>query len=347
MEDSKSLLRAKSIEGIKSLSDGELLEATKRLVRVEVQTTTAILHHLKEIDARKLYAEMNCDSLFTYCTNVLKYSESQAHRRITAARLLAQIPDLDKKIEDGILTLTNIAQAQSFFLHEKRFGRPVDLNRKIEILTLLENQPTREAERILIGEHPEDIPLNRESLRFITPNAIEIKFILDPELLRKLTRIKVLLGHRLPHGNWADVVGAICDETLERIDPLLRADRALARADRAERRESGSPGEASATPTSDSGIPTTKSQLSRSAIPAATRHRVWQRDRGRCAHVDSKTGVRCNSTLRIEIDHIHPVALGGDNLPENLRLLCRSHNLRRTIRPKNRPTLEASGEKPP
>ncbi|MBI3016565.1 MAG: HNH endonuclease [Deltaproteobacteria bacterium] len=26
------------------------------------------------------------------------------------------------------------------------------------------------------------------------------------------------------------------------------------------------------------------------------------------------------------IDHIHPWSLGGDSTPENLRLLCRTHN---------------------
>ena len=317
---------------LKTLSDHELLEETKRLVQVEIKTTTAILHHLKEIDDRKLYAEMNCDSLFTYCTNVLRYSESQAHRRITAARLLGQIPDLDKKIEDGTLSLTNIAQAQSFFLYEKRAGRPVELGRKIEILARLENQPTREAERILIGEQPEDRPIDRESIRFITPNAIELKFILDPELLRKLTRIKVLLGHRLPMGNWADVINQLCDETLERIDPLVKAKRALERSEKHAEVESPRTGAA---------------KSSRLAIPTAIRNRIWHRDGGRCVYIDSKSGVRCNSTLRIEIDHIRPVALGGDNSAENLRLLCRAHNQRRNIPPRLAAEADTDTKAPP
>jgi len=40
----------------------------------------------------------------------------------------------------------------------------------------------------------------------------------------------------------------------------------------------------------------------------------------------SPDGHRCESTRRLEIDHIQPVALGGETKPENLRLLCRAHN---------------------
>jgi hypothetical protein len=311
-------------------------------VQVEIKTTTAILQHLKKIDDRKLYAEMNCDSLFTYCTKVLRYSESQAHRRITAARLLGQIPDLDKKIENGTLTLTNIVQAQSFFLYEKRAGRPLELERKIEILARLENQPTREAERILIAEHPEDRPIDRESIRFITPSAIELKFILDPELLRKLTRIKVLLGHRFPLGNWADIINEICDETLERIDPLIKAERARERSGYvAEERHVAIGKTRQRDETENTAKP------ARTWISTATRSRVWKRDGGRCVHIDPKSGLRCNSTLRIEIDHIRPVALGGENSTENLRLLCRAHNQRRNIVPRSSGETDTQTEMPP
>jgi 5-methylcytosine-specific restriction endonuclease McrA len=43
-------------------------------------------------------------------------------------------------------------------------------------------------------------------------------------------------------------------------------------------------------------------------------------------------GKRCNSTWDLEIDHIVPYAGGGDNSPENLRLLCRKHNMHQAER---------------
>jgi hypothetical protein len=61
------------------------------------------------------------------------------------------------------------------------------------------------------------------------------------------------------------------------------------------------------------------------AIPKALRRFVWERDGGRCAFV-SADGHRCEETARLEIDHITPVALGDKSTPDNLRLLCSTHN---------------------
>ncbi len=60
-------------------------------------------------------------------------------------------------------------------------------------------------------------------------------------------------------------------------------------------------------------------------IPKALRGLVWERDSGRCAFV-SADGHRCDSTQRLELDHVTPLAKGGRSTPENLRVLCRAHN---------------------
>ncbi|MFO7915788.1 MAG: HNH endonuclease signature motif containing protein, partial [Candidatus Krumholzibacteriales bacterium] len=60
-------------------------------------------------------------------------------------------------------------------------------------------------------------------------------------------------------------------------------------------------------------------------IPQRIKDLVYKRDGGRCSFV-SKNGRRCNSTWNLQYDHIIPYARGGDNSPENLRLLCARHN---------------------
>ena len=75
--------------------------------------------------------------------------------------------------------------------------------------------------------------------------------------------------------------------------------------------------------------PAAKSSTARPAIPAATRRQVWQRDEGRCRYVDPQTGRRCTSRHLLQIDHVHPYALGGSADPANLRLLCRAHHRQR------------------
>jgi 5-methylcytosine-specific restriction endonuclease McrA len=61
------------------------------------------------------------------------------------------------------------------------------------------------------------------------------------------------------------------------------------------------------------------------AIPAAVRREVWRRDQG-CCQWRGKDGRRCGSKWKLEIDHVIPVARGGRSVPDNLRILCRSHN---------------------
>ena len=62
------------------------------------------------------------------------------------------------------------------------------------------------------------------------------------------------------------------------------------------------------------------------AIPLAVRREVWKRDGGRCAYV-SPDGRRCNSTWKLELDHIDPAARGGPSTADNLRVACKPHNL--------------------
>ena len=84
---------------LKPLSDKTLLARTLTLAREEREILLQVLWHLKEIEARKLYSDLRCAGLFEYCVKVLKYSEGQASRRISAMRLLKEIPNIAKSIE--------------------------------------------------------------------------------------------------------------------------------------------------------------------------------------------------------------------------------------------------------
>jgi hypothetical protein len=56
----------------------------------------------------------------------------------------------------------------------------------------------------------------------------------------------------------------------------------------------------------------------RQHIPDNIKLLVWQRDGGRC--------VNCGSQLRLEYDHIIPIAKGGSNTARNIQLLCENCN---------------------
>jgi len=60
-------------------------------------------------------------------------------------------------------------------------------------------------------------------------------------------------------------------------------------------------------------------------IPSDVKREVWKRDKGRCC--------LCGSTDNLHYDHDLPFSKGGTSLSvENIRLLCRRHNLKKRDR---------------
>jgi hypothetical protein len=58
---------------------------------------------------------MACSSLFAYLVTLIGYAPASAQRRIDAARMMQQVTELGKKIEEGRLKLTQVSQAQQAF----------------------------------------------------------------------------------------------------------------------------------------------------------------------------------------------------------------------------------------
>lgn len=105
---------------LKAFNDDVLLERTHHLVSEERRLNLEVIRHLKEISSRKLYLERGYPSLFEMCTKEFKYSPAAAQRRIEAMKLIQELPEVEKKIEIGDLSLSVAAQVQSFFRREER-----------------------------------------------------------------------------------------------------------------------------------------------------------------------------------------------------------------------------------
>ena len=64
--------------------------------------------------------------------------------------------------------------------------------------------------------------------------------------------------------------------------------------------------------------------LPREPIPESVRMFVWRREQGRC--------VTCDSTEKLEFDHIIPISKGGSNTERNIQLLCETCNREKSAR---------------
>jgi len=179
------------------LSDRALLADTKNLAQTERGLLTKVIHHLREIDRRRLYSDLGYASLFEYAVKELQYSEGQAGRRLQAMRMIKEIPEVEEKIASGELNLSNVAQAQGFFRELAKGASPtmpvLTKSMKIEILQKLENKSTREAQRELSKLAPE-AAMPRERQRIINDDCVEIKFVADKDLAAKLDEVRALAG---------------------------------------------------------------------------------------------------------------------------------------------------------
>ncbi len=104
------------------LSDRELLRQTTTLVRHERHLQGAIIDHLAEIEARRLFLRRGCSSLFDYAVRELGYSDAAAGRRLGAVRLCADQPGARERLRDGSLTLSAAAELQWAFDRQRRRG---------------------------------------------------------------------------------------------------------------------------------------------------------------------------------------------------------------------------------
>lgn len=166
---------------LKHLTDKALLSDTKKLADTYRRVTAELLHHIREIEKRKLFSELGYSSLFSYVVQELGFSDSSAIRRIKAARMLEEIPEIESKIQSGELNLTQIGMASNAFKQENI----TDLKFKKEILATIENTSSRTCEKTL--------------LEIITPNQPKplprLNIIITEEELSLYNELRGLLAH--------------------------------------------------------------------------------------------------------------------------------------------------------
>lgn len=324
---------------LRLLTDRALHEKLMTLSAEERRLTLEILHHLREVESRRLFATRGHSSLFEYVTRELGYSESSALRRISAMRALKGLPEMEAKVESGELKVSQLAQVQAFIRQEKKAGKIYDQDRKRELLLEVAGKSARETEKVLAERNPEIV--HRDRIRVVTPEWTQITFTADEGLIRNLDRIRDVFAHELPPGaTHADLIRWMSDKLLHAHEKKMqgpkRSQSAPSTSEVDQKMKSES--EPASKATSMSALksisgPILKAKQKRPPlkqpsryIPASVKREVWKRDQGQCVYVSPVTGRICGSRHLIQYDHRRLFSRGGPSTVENLRLLCHAHN---------------------
>jgi len=316
------------------VSDRELLHDLASLVARDRATTAALLAHLAEVDARRLYLPAAYASMYAYCVHELHLSEDAACKRITVARVARQFPAIFQALADGRLHLSGIVLLAPYLtpqngdellgaaerrtkagieeLIAQRFPRSETMalvqalpgsSRRDELSAPGRIEPPgRERGETATCQHaPGHVPPPTK-VAPVAPDRFLLQLTIGRDTQDKLRHAQELLGHRLPSGDIAQVLDRALDALIERLEKTRFA--ATARP----RRNASQP--PSANPRH---------------IPARVKRAVWERDGGQCTFA-SEAGRRCPARKLLEFDHVEEVARGGQASVAGIRLRCRAHN---------------------
>ena len=310
-----------------TLPDRDLLRALHELVARDCQLEADLLTHLAEVDARLLYLREGCTSMFTYCMEVLRFSEAQAYDRIKAARAAQSYPLVLERIRRGEIHLSGVKLLAPHLTPENH----------VELLDLARHRSKRAIEEFLADRAPQPdappivrrlpqarsgtgdtevelatsgSPASAPAARPSSPppeplgqDRFKIQFTVDRALREKLREAQALLRHQVPDGDLTEIFGRALTLLVEdaRRKKFGETSRPVARRSAHER------GPASR------------------HIPAEIRRAVTARDQGRCAFV-ARNGRRCSARDFIEFHHLEPWARSKRHSVEGIELRCRAHN---------------------
>ena len=339
------------------VANDRLLTTLRALVGRENDLLAELLAHLAELDERGLCLELGYSSLFKYCVEALGFCESSAGRRIAAARVCRKYPEAFGRVANGELKLSVLvllnkylslenagelfaacsrkSYEQAELLLAARFPKP-------DVRDLVRRLPARAESAPDIGckvgssvsgagvvsvsmqnssdgaelsgaavfprqtaSMPTNTPSRPGAVKPLSAERFSVNFTADAEFCELLEEVRALVSHAEPRGDLMSVMKrglkALKSELLKKRFGVGRRPRRV--------------------------------RVNAAGKGARTRHvaadvsrAVWERDGGRCTFCSAE-GRRCSERRLLQLDHIHPYAVGGRATIGNLRLRCRAHNL--------------------
>ncbi len=321
---------------LKYLSYQELDQKIKSLAAREKQLLHEILLTIQEMDARKMYLDLGFSNLFSYLTTGVGYSEGAAQRRIDAARLLREIPEIGAKIQTGEIQLNQISLLQKTVRQVmKTQKQKVNTTQKKEILQQLSCLNHSQSQQ-KISEFF-DLPILTEVKRQTQADAsVRLEVTLSKELFQKIEQAQQLLSHQIPSGDLVQYLEYVTDQVIKHYTSTkvgksnMILDSSLSKPDvssidTAAGAIDSTTSVSTATVAVLTAVQTMAAQTASRKIKPSDRKRILS-EQNCCQYVDPRTGKKCQSRWFLQVDHRQPRWAEGSNQFENLQILCSAHN---------------------
>ena len=248
-------MEARGFWELGEVSNDQLRQGLAKLLAHGYRTEARIVAHLAELDERRLHVKDASESLFSYCTDRLGLSNSEAFHRITVARVARQFPAIFELLERRALHLTAVCLLRDYLTMEnhrellaeashktkwqvqeliaRRFPRPdvPSTVRKLPTLSLsmqgapapvVSPAPTATTEAMTIPQVPvSPISEKRNQLQVSIEPTSEARYRIQlnasSSLKEKLDLARALVSHSNPGGDIAVVIERALDLLIEKV----------------------------------------------------------------------------------------------------------------------------------
>ncbi len=200
---------------LKILSNETLNLNLKSLVKSERELLSEILWLIAEVDKRKLYLKLAYPSLFEYLTKELGYSFGSAQRRIDAARLMQDVPDLNHKLESGVLNLAQVSVLQKSLREKtKQTGMKITPVEKQNLMNAIEGKSIDQTQSLIAQSLEIQVKTAAKTL-VQSDESVRLEVTLSKEQWEKLKQARELLSNSLPNGSWDQMLEYISDQVIK------------------------------------------------------------------------------------------------------------------------------------
>lgn len=325
----------------------QLDQRIKSLAGQERELLCEIIKNIQEMNLCKGYLELGYPSLFAYLHEGVGYSEGSAHRRIEAARLVAEIPEMLGDIKSGDLKLTQVVLVQQAAREKlKTSSLPVTGIEKKQILQQITQQTFKKSQQQVAAFF--ELPIKEQTKETIqADDSVRLEITIPRQLFEDMKHAQALMSHSVPASDWVEYLQFVTDAYLKRQSKIRNLKSKQKQAPSLEEEYSDAQNKVVAgiqsgkKPTSQTITKKSPQVLNENltstletenpipilAKPFSTRQRkILLNSTPVCQYRDPVSGRQCRSPWFLQIDHKHSRWAGGVTTLQNAQVFCGAHN---------------------